>query len=134
MDKEIKKSDIKSIRKKPISIEVLEQYGIGANDIKKLRTGNFFTVESTIQATIKMLTKVKGISEQKADKIQTAANNLIPMGFSTANEYARQREEMIKITTGSQELDNLLGGGLETGNLTEVFGEFRTGKTQLCHD
>lgn len=40
---------------------------------------------------------------------------------------------MIKITTGSQELDNLLGGGLESGNLTEVFGEFRTGKTQLCH-
>lgn len=55
------------------------------------------------------------------------------MGFSTANEYAKQREEMIKITTGSQELDNLLGGGLESGNLTEVFGEFRTGKTQLCH-
>lgn len=27
----------------------------------------------------------------------------------------------------------LLGGGIETGSLTEIFGEFRTGKTQLCH-
>jgi len=34
---------------------------------------------------------------------------------------------------GSTELDNLLGGGIETGSLTEIFGEFRTGKTQLCH-
>jgi len=24
-------------------------------------------------------------------------------------------------------------GGIETGSLTEIFGEFRTGKTQLCH-
>eukprot|EP01042_Synura_sphagnicola_P000955 gene955-1076_t len=37
------------------------------------------------------------------------------------------------ISTGSTELDKLLGGGIETGSLTEVFGEFRTGKTQLCH-
>ncbi|GMF18872.1 unnamed protein product [Phytophthora fragariaefolia] len=24
-------------------------------------------------------------------------------------------------------------GGIETGSITELFGEFRTGKTQLCH-
>jgi DNA repair protein RAD51 len=38
-----------------------------------------------------------------------------------------------QLTSGSKELDKLLGGGIETGSLTEVFGEFRTGKTQLCH-
>ena len=27
---------------------------------------------------------------------------------------------------------NILGG-LETGSITEIFGEFRTGKTQICH-
>lgn len=37
------------------------------------------------------------------------------------------------LTTGSVELDKLLEGGIETGSITEVFGEFRTGKTQLCH-
>ena len=36
------------------------------------------------------------------------------------------------ISTGSSELDNLLGGGIESGGITELFGEFRTGKTQLC--
>lgn len=37
------------------------------------------------------------------------------------------------ISTGSSELNKLLGGGLETGSVTEIFGEFRTGKSQLCH-
>ena len=37
------------------------------------------------------------------------------------------------MTTGSKELDKLLNGGIETGSITEIFGEFRTGKSQLCH-
>ena len=37
------------------------------------------------------------------------------------------------LTSGSSEIDKLLEGGIETGSITEVFGEFRTGKTQLCH-
>lgn len=40
---------------------------------------------------------------------------------------------MIHLSTGSQSLDQLLGGGIETGSITELFGEFRTGKTQICH-
>ena len=40
---------------------------------------------------------------------------------------------LVTLTTGSIELDKLLEGGVETGSITEVFGEFRTGKTQLCH-
>lgn len=55
------------------------------------------------------------------------------MGFTTATEYHQRRAEIIYLSTGSSELDKLLGGGLETGSITEIFGEFRTGKTQLCH-
>lgn len=55
------------------------------------------------------------------------------MGFTTATEIYMKRAEIIQLTTGSRELDKLLGGGIETGSITEVFGEFRTGKTQLCH-
>ena len=40
---------------------------------------------------------------------------------------------IIQVTTGSKELDKLLQGGIETGSITELFGEFRTGKSQLCH-
>lgn len=58
---------------------------------------------------------------------------MVHMGFTTATEYHLKRSELISLTTGARELDKLLGGGIETGSVTEVFGEFRTGKTQLCH-
>lgn len=51
----------------------------------------------------------------------------------TGNEIAQKRKNVIKITTGSSILDELLGGGIETMAITEAFGEFRTGKTQLAH-
>ena len=54
------------------------------------------------------------------------------MGFTTGTEYHQKRSEIIQISSGSKELDKLLGGGIETGSITEIFGEFRTGKTQLC--
>lgn len=76
---------------------------------------------------------IKGISEGKADKILLEASKLVPMGFTTATEYHQKRMEIISLTTGSRELDKLLGGGFETGSITEIFGEFRTGKTQMCH-
>jgi DNA repair protein RAD51 len=55
------------------------------------------------------------------------------MGFVPATEIHRQRGDLIMITSGSKNLDELLGGGIETGAITELFGEFRTGKTQICH-
>lgn len=58
---------------------------------------------------------------------------MVPMGFTTATEFHQRRAEIIQISTGSKELDKLLQGGIETGSITEMFGEFRTGKTQLCH-
>lgn len=76
---------------------------------------------------------IKGISEAKADKLISEAAKLVPMGFTSATEYHQRRSEIITITTGSKELDKLLGNGLETGSMTEIFGEFRTGKTQICH-
>ena len=64
---------------------------------------------------------------------QGEAQKLVPMGFTTATEFHQKRSEIIQVTTGSKELDKLLQGGIETGSITEIFGEFRTGKTQLCH-
>jgi DNA repair protein RAD51 len=55
------------------------------------------------------------------------------MGFTTATEMHQRRSELISITTGSKNLDTLLAGGVETGSVTEIFGEFRTGKSQICH-
>merc|ERR1719421_111289 len=51
----------------------------------------------------------------------------------SAAEMLQMRKNMVTLTTGSNALDGLLGGGIETGQITEIFGEFRCGKTQLCH-
>jgi DNA repair protein RAD51 len=117
----------------PTSINELENHGISASDIKKLLTGNFFTVESLTMTPRKTLLAVKGISDAKADKIMEAVKKVIPAGFTTATEYGVKRQNVVKISTGSKELDKLLDGGIESQSITEIFGEFRTGKTQICH-
>uniref|UniRef100_A0A915PI50 DNA repair protein RAD51 homolog n=1 Tax=Setaria digitata TaxID=48799 RepID=A0A915PI50_9BILA len=114
-------------------IDKLEQFGISAADIRKLKDAGFCTFEAIAYAPRKELFAIKGISEQKAEKIFAEAAKLVPMGFTTASEVHVKRSEIIQIGTGSRELDRLLGGGIETGSITEVFGEFRTGKSQLCH-
>ncbi|CAM9702109.1 unnamed protein product [Heterosigma akashiwo] len=53
--------------------------------------------------------------------------------FMTAKQALEGRADIMKLSTGSSELDMMLAGGIETGSMTEIFGEFRTGKTQLCH-
>lgn len=50
-----------------------------------------------------------------------------------ATEYNELRKDVVHISTGCKELDTILAGGMEAGTLTELYGEFRTGKTQLCH-
>jgi DNA repair protein RAD51 len=117
----------------PTPLSALEGSGITAADLKKLADAGFTTVESVAFSTKKQIVEVKGISEAKAEKVITSASALVPMGFCTANDYHQQRRDMLMLTTGSTELDKLLGGGIETGSVTEMFGEFRTGKTQLCH-
>lgn len=117
----------------PRSLQVLEQYGVASGDIKKLIDSGFNTVESIAYSPRKAVLAVKGISENKAEKIISEAAKLVPMGFSTATLFHQARKELVFISTGSREIDKLLGGGIETGAITELFGEFRTGKTQLCH-
>lgn len=117
----------------PLLINKLESQGINASDVKKLMDAGMHTVESVAYATKKQLCEIKGISEAKAEKLITEASKLVPMGFTTATEYQRRRADIISLSCGSKELDKLLEGGIETGSITELFGEFRTGKTQLCH-
>lgn len=111
----------------------LEGNGITSGDIKKFQEAGFFTCESIAYTPKRHLILIKGISEAKAEKIITEASKLVPMGFTTATEFHNRRSDLISITTGSKNLDTLLAGGIETGAITEVFGEFRTGKSQLCH-
>ncbi len=117
----------------PLPVSSLERHGLSAGDVKKLSEAGYNTVESVVYAPKKSLLAIKGISEAKADKILAEGQKLVPTGFTTATEMHLRRSQIIQVTTGSKELDKLLNGGVETGSITELFGEFRTGKSQLCH-
>ncbi|KAN0125003.1 Rad51 domain containing protein [Russula decolorans] len=117
----------------PLLVEKLQEAGIHPQDVKKLTDAGFHTVEAVAYTPKKNLIGIKGISEQKAEKILAEAQKIVPLGFQSATEVHARRSELVHITTGSKNLDTLLGGGMETGSITELFGEFRTGKSQLCH-
>ncbi|ORX40976.1 putative recombinase [Kockovaella imperatae] len=117
----------------PLLVEKLQECGIASTDTKKLREAGYHTVESVAFTPKKQLCTVKGISEAKAEKILQEACKMVPMGFTTATEIHSRRSELVHITTGSTGLDTILSGGIETGAITELYGEFRTGKSQICH-
>ncbi|KAI7906795.1 DNA repair protein RAD51 [Cokeromyces recurvatus] len=116
-----------------LKISRLEEVGISVAEINKLKEGGFYTVESVAFSPRKAIIAIKGISETKADKLLTAASNMVDLGFTTGADIYQHQKETIHITTGSKELNHILGGGIETGTITEVYGEYRTGKSQLCH-
>nr|CCA25020.1 DNA repair protein RAD51 putative [Albugo laibachii Nc14] len=125
--------DIQQEMAGPRLINCLEQAGINATDVNKLKEAGMHTVDAVAMATKKHLISIKGISEAKADKMIKASREMVNIGFTTAADVLMSRKDLITLSTGSSALDELLKGGFETGSITELFGEFRTGKTQLCH-
>jgi DNA repair protein RAD51 len=116
----------------PTGIEKLQTAGLAMTDIKKLHESGIFTIEALVRTPRKDLASIKGLSESKVDRMIQEASKQVYMGFQAASAILEQRKEIIKITTGSKQLDNILEGGLEAGSITEIYGEYRCGKTQLC--
>lgn len=115
--------------KKEASIEDLP--GIGAKTSEKLREAGFEDLISIAVATPATLAEIAEITKQTAMKAIKAARSMLDMGFKTGEDFLRQREAICKITTGSKELDALIGGGVETQAIFETFGEYGSGKSQL---
>ena len=107
--------------------------GIGPATAKKLRESGFGTLGSLATVSIGELVAVGNLGEATSRKIIQAARDTLNFGFISADEILERRRNMLKITTGSASLDDLFGGGIETSSVTELYGEYRTGKTQLAH-
>ncbi len=103
--------------------------GVGEATARKLYEAGYRTVESLAVATVAELREAAEIGETQAKKIIAAARESAEMGlFTTADKVLERREKIGLITTGSTQFDSLLGGGIETQAVTEVFGEFGSGK------
>ncbi|XP_019173889.1 PREDICTED: meiotic recombination protein DMC1 homolog [Ipomoea nil] len=108
-------------------------HGINAGDVKKLQDAGIYTCNGLMMHTKKNLTGIKGLAEAKVDKICEATGKIVNFGYITGSDALLKRKSVVHVTTGSQALDELLGGGIETSAITEAFREFRSGKTQLAH-
>ncbi|KAI6171744.1 DNA repair protein RAD51-like protein [Aphelenchoides besseyi] len=123
-------------------IEDLEKHGIAKPLIKLMKAAGFHTVQSIAHAPRKLIVAVKNVGEEKAQNLQASSisqplfhwllgdsSEAGAHGIHVGNSASRTS---FRISTGSDEMDKMLGGGIETGCITEIFGEARSGKSQLC--
>ncbi|MDS0257570.1 DNA repair and recombination protein RadA [Thermoplasmatales archaeon AK] len=93
--------------------------GVGEATAEKLRENGYDDIMTIAVASPKDLSEVAGIAEGSAVKIIAAARKYADVGnFETGEQILEKRREVSKLTTGSKNLDNLLGGGLETQAIT----------------
>ena len=107
--------------------------GVGEATLNKLIKSGFSSIEAIAYTPPSIICDESGIGEKTIAKLIKASMDRLGIGFKSGSDIWEKRKNIARITTGNKELDDVLGGGIETGSLTEFFGEFRTGKTQIAH-
>jgi DNA repair protein RadA len=108
--------------------------GVGPAIAEKLKDGGYSDMMSIAVSSPKELSEVADIGEITAAKIIQAARKTADVGsFETGAALLERRSQVGYISTGSKSFDELLGGhGFESQSITELFGEFGSGKTQIA--
>ena len=107
--------------------------GVGSSTAEKLEEAGFETLMSIAVATPGELIEASGLGEATAKKVINVARNKLDLGFETGDMIMKKREQIIRISTGSENFDKLIAGGFETGAISECFGEFGSSKSQIAH-
>lgn len=115
-------------------VELEDLPSVGEKTAQKLRDAGFADMMRLATATAKELSVKAEIGEGVAEKVIEAARRAEQIDFETAFDVMERRKDIGRITTGSDAFNELIGGGIETQAITEVFGEFGSGKSQLSHE
>jgi len=107
--------------------------GVGSATAEKLAAGGFDSLIAIAVATPAELLNASGVTEAAARKMIQAARSMLDMGFQTGEEILAKRNNIIKLKTGVSAFDMMMGGGFETGAITECFGQYGSSKTQIAH-
>ncbi len=116
-------------KEKPNTLEDLP--GVGAATAEKLRRAGYEDFEKIAASSPHELAEIAEMGVETAKKVIEAARDALEMGFESADVIYEKRQRVGRITTGSKALDALLGGGIETMAITEFFGKFSSGKSQV---
>ncbi|MEM3373557.1 MAG: LAGLIDADG family homing endonuclease, partial [Candidatus Anstonellales archaeon] len=109
-------------KKKEIRLEDIP--GIGEKTAQKLREVGYTDPMAIAVASPTELAAIAEIGEGQAAKIINSVREMLEIGYESADKILERRLKVAKITTGSKNLDNLLGGGIETQAITESYGQF----------
>ena len=115
---------VKAVKKLP---------GVGEATLNKLIKAGFNSLESIAYTPPRIIKDESGLGDKTIEKLIKASMEQLGLGFKSAEAIWELRKNISRVTTGSQELDDVLHGGVETGSVIEFFGEYRTGKTQIMH-
>ncbi|MHA1377335.1 MAG: DNA repair and recombination protein RadA [Candidatus Helarchaeota archaeon] len=116
-----------------VNLNIEDLPGVGPAIAEKLSEAGYSSLESLAVASPNEVSSLTSIGEATMGKIIQAARDKLEIGFESAAELLERRKLMERFTTGSEQIDIMFGGGVETRALVEVYGEFRTGKTQIAH-
>jgi DNA repair protein RadA len=122
-----------------IDLEIQDIEGIGPTTAKKLKDAGINSVIELAVSNIDQLAVDLNCSKDTAAVHILSAQKLLRQSsilekeFVTADFVLEKRESMLRCSTGSKSLDELLLGGVETQAVTEFYGEFGSGKSQICH-
>lgn len=128
--------DIDNSNKK-LDLDILDDIG-PATKVHLLEAGIKSLKELLIRgphdvAEITGMTMEKSSDLCNKARIKLEEINIIQKTFVPATELYNKRKNIERISTGSKNFDELLGGGFEVNAMTEIYGEFGSGKTQICH-
>jgi DNA repair protein RadA len=113
--------------------------GVGPVTTRKMSDAGIHNIMDLIVRGPVEISEITGMDKDTAAKIVNKARlhlvegGLLAKDFVSAAEIYKRRQSIGKITTGTNCLDTLFDGGVETQALTEVYGEFGCGKTQFAH-
>jgi len=122
---------IESSEKKAQSI--MDLPGVGAATAEKLQSVGYGDLMAIAVATPGELIEIAGVNESTAKRMIAASRSALDMGFESGEDFLKRRQKINRISTGSASFDKLLGGGLETGSITEMYSAYGGGKTQIAH-
>ncbi|MDR2830784.1 MAG: DNA repair and recombination protein RadA [Methanobrevibacter sp.] len=115
-------------------VELEDLPSVGEKTAQKLRDAGFADMMRLATATAKELAVKAEIGEGVAEKVIEAARKAEQIDFETGFDVMERRKEVGRINVGSKAFNELIDGGIETQSITEVFGEFGSGKSQIAHE
>lgn len=125
--------EVKMKKSKEKEFTIADLPGVGPATMEKLVTAGYDTLLAISVSSPGELVEVGGFTENAARKIIKSARDMMGIGFESGEDLLKKREQVTKISTGSRNFDSMLGGGFESGGISECFGEFGSSKSQIAH-